>query len=325
MNVLVLGGSQFVGRHIVEALCNAGHAVTVFNRGQSPAALPAAVERLRGDRETGAQGLAALGDRSWEACVDVSGFTARHLRASTARLHGRVGHYVYISAVSVYGDPAHGPVDESTPRSPPAAEDVVEVDGLTYGPLKVTCENIVRETFGSRSTLVRPQVVAGPHDPFGRFSYWVRRALQGGAMLAPGDGNDALQVVDARDVAAFVRRACEAALAGAFNLAGHRVAWRTFIDALGARDVTWVPADVIAQQGLTEFELPLYRRAGGRRSSLMHVSNDRARAAGFTLSSLEATIDVVRRWLPQSTLAPALSAERERAAIARAAYARNLK
>jgi 2'-hydroxyisoflavone reductase len=300
MDVLVLGGTRFVGRHIVEALCAAGNSVTVFNRGVTADEFGPAVERLHGDRDAGAAGLDALGTRKWDACVDVSGFTAIHLRASTARLHDRVAHYVYISAVSVYGDPARGPVDESAPCSPPAAEDVTEVDRLTYGPLKVACENIAQAVFGVRCTLLRPQVVAGAHDPFDRFSYWVRRAQQGGTMLAPGDGSDFVQVVDARDVAAFARLACERRIAGAFNLAGHRVAWAPFLDALGARELAWVPATVIAAEKLTEPEIPLYRRAGGPRSSLMHV-----------------TIESVRAWLPACTLAPALSAERERALIAK--------
>ncbi len=318
MNVLVLGGTQFVGRHIVERLIAAGHAVTVFNRGATPDPLPASVERLQGDRDAGAAGLAALGDRMWDACIDVSGLTARQVRASATRLRERVGHYVYISAVSVYGDPPYCPVDEATPRLAPADEAVTEVDRHTYGPLKVTCENIVLDLFGAHCTLLRPQIVAGPHDPFDRFSYWVRRAQQGGPMLAPGDGSDFVQVIDARDVAAFACRACERRIGGAFNLAGHRVTWRAFIEALGARDVSWVPAAVLAAEGIVESELPLYRRAGGPRSSLMFMQSARAQAAGLDRSPLSATIDSVRAWLPACSLAPALSNERERALIAKA-------
>src|SRR5262245_44241517 len=203
MKVLVLGGTQFVGRHIVEALLDGGHAVSIFNRGRSSDQLPFAVERLRGDRDAGATGLAALSGRRWDACIDVSGYTARQVQASAAMLRASVGHYIFISAVSVYGDPAQGPVHESQPRVPPAEPAGGEVTRSTYGPLKVTCENLVQEFFGDRCALLRPQVVAGTHDPLDRFSYWVRRANEGGEMLAPGDGSDYVQVIDARDCARF--------------------------------------------------------------------------------------------------------------------------
>src|SRR5262245_44270204 len=106
---------------------------------------------------------------------------------------------MFISAVSVYGDPARGPVDENEPRLAPAAEDVDEITRSTYGPLKVTCENLVQDAFSGRCALLRPQVMAGPHDPLDRFSYWVRRATLGGEMLAPGDGSDHVQFVDVHD------------------------------------------------------------------------------------------------------------------------------
>jgi len=316
MKLLVLGGTQFVGRHIAEALLDGGHAVSILNRGRSSDELPSMVERLRGDRDAGTAGLAALSGRRWDACIDVSGYTAQQVGASAGMLRASVGHYVFISAVSVYGDPAHGPVDESQPRLPPAAPDVVEVTRSTYGPLKVTCENLVQETFGDRCALLRPQVVAGAHDPHDRFSYWVRRATEGGEMLAPGDGSDHVQVIDARDCARFVRIACENALRGAFNLAGPRLTWSDFMVTLGARAVTWVGKEIIAKSGITEFELPLYRATGGPRSSLMNVSNARAVGAGLVLSDLSATVRDVKNWLRVHRMAPALSPEREAALIA---------
>jgi len=201
VKILVLGGTQFVGRHIVEALARVEHSVSTLNRGRSADELPPQVERLRGDRDQGSAGLYALERRSWDVCVDVNGYTAQQVRASTQMLRESVGRYVFVSAVSVYGDPARGPVAETEPRSTPAREDVIDVTAATYGPLKVTCENIVVETFGARCALVRPQIIAGPHDPIDRLSYWVRRAAQGGEMLAPGDGSDHVQFIDARDVA----------------------------------------------------------------------------------------------------------------------------
>jgi 2'-hydroxyisoflavone reductase len=311
MRIFVLGGTQFVGRHIVEGLIAAGHRASILTRGKTPDELPAEVERLRGDRDEGRSGLAALHGRSWDACVDVSGYTPRQVRPSAELLRSCVGRYVFVSAVSVYGDPTRGPVDETHPHLPPAAESVTQIDRETYGPLKVACENIVEELYGQRSTVLRPQVVAGPHDPLDRFSYWVRRAMQGGEMLAPGDGSDHLQVIDARDVAQFTRTAIEHSLGGSFNLAGPRLTWTEFLRTLGAQNLVWVPAEVIKAAGVSEFELPLYRPEGGPRSSLMHVTSARAIEAGLTLTDTEVTVNDTRAWLLNKDIAPALSPETE--------------
>jgi 2'-hydroxyisoflavone reductase len=318
MRVLVLGGTQFVGRHIVEALMRGGHAVSIFTRGQSPDVLPAAVERLRGDRDLGRAGLAALVGKTWDACVDVSGYTPTQVRASAELLRAVVGRYVYISAVMVYGDTVIRPVLETHARVPAAEEHVTDVNGETYGALKVACENIVQEIFGDRCTLLRPQVIAGPHDPSGRFTYWVARAGQAGEMMAPGDGSDHLQIIDARDVARFVGAVVERDLDGSFNLSGRRLRWREFISALGATNTVWVPAQILQSAGLAFMELPLYRPERGTYSGLMEVSNERARAAGLRLTDLEVTIADTRAWLAGQDLTLALSPERERELIARA-------
>lgn len=311
LKILVLGGTQFVGRHGVETLVQAGHRVTVFNRGQTLDELPEQVERLRGDRNSGVAGLVALSNRTWDACLDVSAYLPRQVRSSADMLRGRVGHYVFMSAVSVYGDPVDGPVLETQPRLPSAAEDVSDITHATYGPLKVACEEIVQSMYQDRCAILRPQIVAGPYDPWDRFSYWVRRATLGGEMLAPGDGSDHVQVIDARDVAQFTRIVVEQGLAGGFNLAGPRVTWAEFMNILGARNLVWVPNEIIKAEGITEFELPLYRRDGGPRSRLMHVSNARAVAAGLNLTDVAVTARDVHSWLRDHELPPALSADRE--------------
>jgi 2'-hydroxyisoflavone reductase len=318
MRILVLGGTQFVGRHIAESLAAAGHAVSIFTRGLSPDALPSTVERLRGDRDLGDAGLAALRGRSWEACIDVSGYTPLQVRASAELLRTVVGRYVYISAVMVYGDTKVRPVRETHARVPAAGAHVTEVNGETYGALKVACEDIVREVYEDRCTLLRPQVITGPHDPSGRFTYWLSRAAPAGEMLAPGDGSDHLQFIDARDVARFVGAVVERDLAGCFNLAGRRLTWREFIRALGAANPVWVPAPVLQSAGVTFMELPLYRPEHGTYSGLMEISNERACAAGLRLTELSETIADTRAWLVGQELPLALSPDRERELIARA-------
>jgi 2'-hydroxyisoflavone reductase len=317
MNILLLGGTQFLGRHIADALLTAGHRVTTFNRGRTPDALPAEVQRLRGDRNDGAAGLEALQGKTWDACVDLSGYTPRQVRPSAAALCERVGRYVFISAVSVYGDPQQRPVREDQPLLPPAAEGTTEIDAATYGPLKVACEDILLQMLSNRCTLLRPQVVAGPHDPFDRYSYWVRRATKPGPILAPGDGRDHVQVIDVRDLARFTCTVIENNLAGVFNLAGPRLSWAEFLSMLGATDLVWTPSEIIRAAGVMEFELPLFRPERGPRSGLMDVCNTRAQANGLTLTPPEITARDVRAWIATSNLAPALPPEREMELIRR--------
>ncbi|MCC6678056.1 MAG: NAD-dependent epimerase/dehydratase family protein [Phycisphaerales bacterium] len=322
MRILILGGSVFIGRHIAAALLAAGHEVTTFTRGRTPDELPAAVERLHGDRDLGPVGLEALRGRTWDACIDVSGYTPRQVGPAAEMLRGRVGRYIFISAVAVYGDPRKGPVDEGHPRVRPAPEDVVELDGPVYGMAKVACEDIVNEAYGERCAILRPQIVVGPGDPSGRYAYWVRRAEvaaeSGGEMLAPGDGSDHLQVVDVRDLARFAVTVVERGLAGPFNSAGPRMTWHEFMRLLGVARPVWVPAEVVRAAGVNEFELPLYREKHGPRSGLMHIDSARARAAGLVLTEPARTLEAVREWLRGRGVEVTFSPEREADVLAKA-------
>jgi 2'-hydroxyisoflavone reductase len=311
MKVLILGGTQFIGRQIAETLLTAGHTVSTLTRGQSPDELPTEIERFRGNRDLGILGLEALKNRSWDACIDLSGYTPHQVRPSAEMLRASVKRYVFVSAVSVYGDPQQRPVHETHPRMAPASEDVTEINAETYGPLKVACEDIVQQIYADRCTLLRPQVVVGPHDQRGRYSYWVQRAMQPGEMLAPGDGSDHLQVIDVRDVAQFARTVIEQDLTGPFNLAGPRFTWAEFMNLLAPQKIVWVPTEIIKAAGVTEFELPLFRPDHGARSSLMDISNQQARAAGLTLTTPEITERDMQAWFQGKTFTPTLSLERE--------------
>lgn len=267
MNVLILGGSGFIGRHTASALLAAGHRVCAMQRSDG-AGLPAGVQRVRGDRD---QGLSSLSSQGWDACVDTCGYFPRQLIASCDAL-ASVRRYAFVSAVRVYGDPPAGPVTEDFARVPPATHEIDEVDDTTYGPLKVACEDVVLASFGARATLLRPQVVAGPGDRSGRIAHWA--GLPDGPF--PGDGSDWLQIVDVRDVAQFIRLALEAEVPGAFNLAGPRLRWREFVAALGAARPRW---DTMSKPDFRA--TPLYRPAGTRYAALMDVSSARAESAGF--------------------------------------------
>lgn len=316
LEVLLLGGTQFVGRHIVEALLRAGHQVSVLTRGRTPDELPDEVERLRGDRDEGAAGLNALLGRTWDACVDVSGYTPRQVRASAEALQGHVRRYVFVSTVSVYAEQGRHPIREDDPLLPEAAEDVTEVTGETYGPLKVTCERIVRDVYGERATILRPQIVAGPFDPTGRYTYWVDRVAAGGRFLAPGDGSDFVQVIDARDLALFVVTVLQRDLPGVFNLAGPRLSWPEFVEAArqatgGEAEPVWVGRAALEAQQVGPRDLPIWLPADSAQGGLMDVSSDRAQAAGLSLTDPQQTARDTRRWSAHTPQKAFLTPERE--------------
>lgn len=312
MNILVLGGTQFVGRHIVEAFLAAGHEVSILTRGKSADELPSQVERLHGDRDQGPEGLSALIDRQWNACVDVSGYTPGQVRASAELLRDRVGQYVFISTVSVYAEPGRHPVREDDPLQAPAAEDVTEVTGETYGPLKVTCERIVQDVYGENCAILRPQIVAGPYDHTARYPYWVDRAGRGGEMLAPGDGSDHVQVIDARDQARFTVKVVEEKISGIFNLAGPRLSWSDFMDVLGAGQPRWLSRETLQSHGLGHRELPIYLPEHSEQGGLMDVSPEKALAAGLVHTAPSATAADTRAWSQTAGLSYALTPEREK-------------
>lgn len=322
LRLLVLGGTGFIGGHVVQAALTAGHAVTVLARGRTATALPAAVDLRHGDRDAGAAGLAALArgaaDR-WDACVDTSGWTPRQVQGALDVLGGRVERYVYLGAVMAYGDPALVPVRETHPRLPPWPHDVASTDDITgdsYGALKVANEDRIVAAFPGRCTLLRPQVVTGPHDASERHGWWLRRAARGGPTLLPGDGHDALQAVDVRDLARFALRCVTHGLGGAFNVAGPRVSWAQFAQALGIAEPVWVPAAALREAGLTFVQLPLFRPTGGRHAALMHVSAERARDHGFETTDLADTLAALRATLPATPAVERLTPAQEAALIA---------
>ncbi len=218
MRILVLGGTSFVGRAIVEDALRTGAEVTLFGRGRTGPELFPGLTRLTGDRDTG--DYAALRTGSWDAVVDVSGYVPRHAGQAMDALGERAGRYLFISTNAVYQRTGVGPgATEDTPRRPPV-RDTEELGEDTYGPLKVACEDDVTARYGTRATIVRPGKVAGPHDPSDAFTYWVRRAARGGQVALPGDPLQPVQVIDSRDLARLVVQLLADDRPGAFHAVG---------------------------------------------------------------------------------------------------------
>lgn len=214
MKILVLGGTRFLGRHIVEAALAGGHDITLFNRGQNNPDLFPEVEKLRGNRDGD---LSALQGRQWDAVIDTCGFVPRIVQASAALLADSVRHYTFISSISVYADFSKPAMNENAPVGTMQDESIEEITAETYGPLKALCERTAEKAMPGRVLHIRPGYIVGPFDPTDRFTYWPRRVATGGEMLAPGRPDSQIQFVDVRDLANWIIRMVETNRTGVFN------------------------------------------------------------------------------------------------------------
>jgi 2'-hydroxyisoflavone reductase len=291
VKVLVLGGTKFLGRAVVEAALARGDAVTIFTRGQTNPELFAEVERLRGDRHSD---LSALEGRDWDAVVDTSAYVPRVARASAELLSGHAAHYTLISSISVYAGFAEGPREDS-PLATIEDRTVEEITGETYGPLKALCEQTVREAFDGPSLHVRAGLIVGPHDPTGRFTYWPHRVERGGDVLAPGSPDRRIQVIDVRDLAEWILRMADAREGGVFNATGPE-APLTFGELLetsrdvsgSAAELTWVDDEFLLEREVGEWmELPLWAPSD---PGIFEADVTRALRAGLTFRPVEDTV-----------------------------------
>ncbi|MFN2537251.1 MAG: NAD-dependent epimerase/dehydratase family protein [Mycobacteriales bacterium] len=213
MDVLVLGGTSFVGRWITQDLLDRGHPLTLFTRGRTGADLFPGTARATGDRDAG--DYESIAGTTWDAVVDVSGYVPRHVEQAGKAVSA--GRYLFISTGSVYDRLAgRDGMTEDSPRLPPYRDSEV-VDSDTYGPLKVACEDDVLSLHGDGATIVRPGVVAGPYDPTDRFTWWTRAE---GTVDVPGRLDQPVQVIDARDLARLVTLLLERDQAGTYNAVG---------------------------------------------------------------------------------------------------------
>ncbi|MCA1710859.1 MAG: NAD-dependent epimerase/dehydratase family protein [Actinobacteria bacterium] len=295
MNILVLGGTSFVGRAIVEDLLARGHTPALFSRGKTNADLFPDVDRRVGDRDSGDYG--ALAEGSWDATVDVSAYVPRHVAQAGDAIGERGGRHLFISTGSVYDRTQAGDgLTEDTPRLP-AERSTEVIDGDTYGPLKVACEDDVLSRYGDRATIVRPGIVAGPYDPTDRFTYWARRLRRGGRVAVPGRLDQPVQVVDSRDLARLVTLLLEGDTSGTYNAVGpaEPVTLGSLVTALNAEAE---PVQVAARPG---FPLVLPDTSW---DVMFRRSRAAADAVGMPATPLEQTARDVLAWDTERGLPP---------------------
>ncbi len=331
-SILVLGGTGFLGPHVVEAATARGVKISLFNRGKTNPHLFPEIEKFRGDRDgqLGELEAAVKAGRRWTAVVDTSGYVPRHVRDSATLLAPAIDHYVFISSISVYADPSKVGLTEADAVGRLDDPSVETISEGSYGPLKALCEEAASAAMPGRVTNVRPGLIVGPGDPSDRFTYWPARAARGGRMIAPGEPSDPVQVIDARDLAAWLVECVLARHFGTFNATGPREVMTVgaMIDACvkaagsGATPV-WVPAAFLAAQEVSPWsDMPVWVPPGSEFGGMGAVDVRKALAAGLVFRPiLDTARDTLRDWhaLPEERRAKpraGLAAEREAAVLA---------
>ncbi len=302
MKLLVIGGTMFLGRHLVDAALAGGHEVTLANRGKTNPDLFPSVERLAVDRDND---LSALETGEWDAVIDTCGYVPGHVRPLAELLADRVGHYTFVSSVSVYSDVSKPGVDEESPVGSLDDESVTEVTGETYGPLKVLCENAVRSVYGNRAMIVRPGLIVGPWDPSDRFTYWPRRFDLGGEAIVPGWRDMPVQLADVRDLSEWMVSAADAKTSGVFNGTGPDTPWtleemvNACIAAAGPNSATpvWVDEEFLLEHEVGPWaELPVWLPSMSDNAGMLSVSVDAAVNAGLTFRSIDEVVRDTLAW-----------------------------
>lgn len=296
MHLLIIGGSVFVGRHIVDAALARGHKVTVFNRGTHAGALPAGVEQLRGDRNAD---FNALQGRHFDAVIDCCAYTPEQMTLACTALRDATGHYLLISTISLYSSFPPGLAwDESAP---------VTDDTGGYGGGKARAEEVLQTSFANRCTSIRPGLIVGPHDPTGRFTYWPLRVAQGGVVLAPGRPERPVQFIDARDLAAWCVAMAERKTIGIFNAVGPADSMAVFLETCRAvcnpqAQFQWIADGDLVKAGVAMWTgLPLWIPEdepgfGG----MLLGKGEKARAAGLFTRPWADTVRDTLAWALQA-------------------------
>ncbi|MFC5831221.1 NAD-dependent epimerase/dehydratase family protein [Nonomuraea insulae] len=297
MKVLVLGGTEFVGRAFVDEALALEWQVTVFNRGSH--APPAGVTALRGDRSAPG-GLAALEHDEWDMVVDTWSWAPSAVRDTAALLAGRAGHYVYVSSRSVYADPVPFGASESAPVVPASADDG---DG-DYARNKAGAELGAVAAFGDRALLARAGLILGPYENVGRLPWWLGRIARGGPVVAPAPGEAGLQYIDARDLARWCLEAGARGVGGAFNVVSPPgfTTMRELLDACvkatgSDAELRWIEAERLLAAGAEPWiGLPIW--LVGDDYDFMHGGDvSKAVAEGLRLRPMEETVTDTWAWL----------------------------
>lgn len=298
MKILLIGGTRFLGRHLVTSARARGHEITLFNRGKTNPDLFSRVKTIRGDREKDLDQLSG----QWDAVIDTCGYVPRIVKISAEALKERVQQYVFISSISVYSDFSKIGINESSDLGTLSDESVEEITGETYGPLKVLCEKAVQEVFGARALIVRPGLIVGPHDSTDRFTYWPVRINKGGEVLTPERPDVLTQFIDARDLADFTIRLIEQNVSGVFNATGNPMTLNTLFETCkrvskSNANFKWAPVDFLAKHNVSPWiDMPVWVPDSSEDAGFSRVDISKALSAGLKFTDLSETIRDTLKW-----------------------------
>ncbi|GAA0997395.1 NAD-dependent epimerase/dehydratase family protein [Acrocarpospora macrocephala] len=309
MRILVIGGSVFLGRAIVADALRRGHQVTTFNRGVSSPDL-SGVTAVHGNREVPADLDRLVEGREWDAVIDVCGFTPAVVLDGVRRLNGHVPHYTFISSISAFpGYPSVIGLDESAPRHecPPDAD----ASFGEYGVLKAGCERAVEEFFEGKALVIEPGPILGPHENLDRLSWWLTRIERGGRVLAPGVPDLPMQVIDARDIAAFTLDQAERGATGRYFTTGEpgKITFGEWLGLCVAEtgsdaELVWVEDEFLVAHSVKPWtELPLWLPRGPMTSGIWTPSSAKAVAEGLACRPVAETVRDTWAWLREIPVA----------------------
>ena len=301
MRILMIGGTRFLGRHLVDAALVRRHEVTLFNRGKSNPYLFPQLETILGDRE---KDLDKLKGRIWDTVIDVVGYVPRIVRLSAEVLEPIVSHYVFISSISVYENFRKAGIDESYPLAKMPDKPTDENDPETYGARKVLSEQIVQELYGERALIIRPGLIVGPHDPTDRFTYWPVRVARGGDVLAPQKPEVATQIIDVHDLADFILKLIEDNASGVYNATGpdYELSLGKLLDVskqISGSDANfrWAGVDFLNQHKVEAWsDMPAWIPDDEEGVGFARVDISKAIRAGLKFRPLEETVRDTLEW-----------------------------
>ncbi len=303
MKILVLGGKRFLGIALVEAILQAGHTPTFFNRGLTNPNLFPDVENLIGDRDGG---LKALKRKKWDAVIDTSGFIPRIVRQTAKLLSGKCQSYTFISSVSVYKDFIKPDITEDYPLTHLEDQEDEDYTGKAYGPLKALCEYEIQQNFDGKVLVIRPGLIVGPHDPSDRFTYWPWRVSLGGKILSPAPPSSSLQFIDVRDLAAFIVNMVEKRSEGVFNVTGPKKPATFGSLLIACREACcsdakfeWVEEEFLLKENVTPWtDLPLWVPASDPSyAGFYNINISKAVKEGLTFRPLSQTVGDTLNWV----------------------------
>jgi nucleoside-diphosphate-sugar epimerase len=322
MRILVIGGTRFLGRHLVEAALARNYEVTLFNRGKSNPDLFPQLETILGDRELDVEKLQQA-DRNWDTVIDVAGYLPRVVRLSAQVLKENVGRYVYISSISVYSNFGKAGIAEGDPVGRIDDEATEEITEETYGPLKALCERAVQDIYGERALIIRPGLIVGPHDPTDRFTYWPMRVARGGEVLAPQNREAPIQIIDVRDLSDFIMKLIAENAYGVYNATGpdYELTIGKLLDVskqlTGSNaNIHWASVDFLNKHKVQAWsDMPTWIPDDEEGVGFSRVDVSKAIAAGLKFRSLEQTVHDTLAWAQKRPAShewrAGLTAERE--------------